>query len=146
MRNKYYRTIKYRREVGNKLNNHKVEFDGKLFGSKREAHRYAELRLLERSGHITDLQTQVPFELIPAQYEDVPTGEYYKIGEKKGQPKIKRVCVEQSVVYVADFVYTENGKKVVEDTKGCRDGITYNYFVLKRKMMLYFHGIRVREV
>ena len=130
----------------NKLNAKKVEFDGKLFGSKREAHRWAELKLLERSGQITDLQWQVPFELIPAQYEDVPTGEFYKRGEKKGQPKYKRVCIEQSVVYVADFVYTENEKQVVEDTKGCKDGMTYNYFVLKRKLMLYIHGIRIREV
>ena len=144
-RSKYYRK-KYLRTIENKLNNHRVELDGKLFGSKREAHRWAELKLLERSGQISDLKTQVPFELIPAQYEDVPTGEFYKIGEKKGQPKYKRVCIEQSIVYVADFVYQENGKTVVEDTKGCRDGITYNYFVLKRKLMLYIHGIRVKEV
>ena len=39
---------------------------------------------------------------------------WYKRGELKGQPKIKRVCVEQSVKYIADFVYTENGKKVVD--------------------------------
>lgn len=146
MRNKYHRIKRYRKTTENKLNAHRVEFDGFTFGSKKEAYRWAELKLLERSGHITDLQRQVPFELIPSQYEDVPTGEYYKRGEKKGQPKFKRVCIEQSVVYVADFVYTENGKKVVEDTKGCRDGITYNYFVLKRKLMLHVHGIRVREV
>lgn len=146
MRNKYYRTKKFWKALDNKLNNQKVEFDGKLFGSKREANRWAELRLLERSGKITDLQWQVPFELVPAQYEDVPTGEYYKIGARKGQPKYKRVCIEQSVVYVADFVYTENGEKVVEDTKGCKEGITYNYFVLKRKLMLFKYGIRVKEV
>jgi len=145
MKNKYHRN-KYSKTVKNKLYNQRVEFDGKLFGSKREAHRWAELKMLEMTGYISDLKTQVPFELIPAQYEDVPTGEYYKRGEKKGQPKYKRVCIEQSIVYVADFVYQENGKTVVEDTKGCRDGITYNYFVLKRKLMLYFKGIRVKEV
>jgi len=145
MKNKYHRN-KYSETVKNKLYNQRVEFDGKLFGSKREAHRWAELKMLEMTGYISDLKTQVPFELIPAQYEDVPTGEYYKRGEKKGQPKYKRVCIEQSIVYVADFVYQENGKTVVEDTKGCRDGITYNYFVLKRKLMLYFKGIRVKEV
>jgi hypothetical protein len=84
--------------------------------------------------------------LIPAHYEEVPTGEFYKKGEKKGQPKFKRVCIEKAVTYVADFVYNENGKKVVEDTKGCKEGITYNYFVLKRKLMLHVHGIRIREV
>ncbi len=128
------------------MNAKRVEFDGKLFGSKKEARRWAELKLLERSGHISDLQQQVPFELIPAQYEAIPTGEFYKKGEKKGQPKFKRVCIEKAVTYVADFVYIENGKKVVEDTKGCKDGITYNYFVLKRKMMLYFHNIKIKEI
>lgn len=136
----------YNRQIKNKLNAHKVEYDGFTFGSKKEAMRWAELKLLERSGHITKLQRQVPFELIPAYYEEVPTGEVYKIGEKKGQPKMKKVCIENAVKYVADFVYTENGKKIVEDTKGCRAGITYNYFVLKRKLMLWVHGIRVKEI
>ncbi len=130
----------------NKLNAHKVEYDGFTFGSKKEAIRWAELKLLERSGHISDLQRQVPFELIPAHFEEVPTGEFYKRGSKKGQPKTKKVCIENAVKYVADFVYMQNGKKVVEDTKGCRVGITYNYFVLKRKLMLWVHGIRIREV
>lgn len=134
------------RTVKNKLNAQRVEIDGKTFGSKKEARRWAELKLLERSGLISDLQQQVSFELIPAQYEEIPTGEFYKKGEKKGQPKFKRVCIEKAVTYVADFVYIENGKKVVEDTKGCKDGITYNYFVLKRKMMLYIHGIKIKEV
>jgi hypothetical protein len=130
----------------NKLNAHKVEYDGIMWASKKEAIRYAELKLEEKAGRITDLQWQVPFELIPAYYEEVPTGEVYKIGEKKGQPKFKRVCIEKAVTYVADFVYMENGKKVVEDTKGCKEGITYNYFVLKKKLMLHVHGIRIREV
>lgn len=49
----------------NKYHAQKVEFDGKRFDSRREARRYAELRLLERAGEITGLRTQVPFELIP---------------------------------------------------------------------------------
>lgn len=144
-----YRRIKARgfpRTAKNKLNAHKVEYDGFLFGSKKEAIRWAELKLEAKAGRITDLERQVPFELIPAHYEEVPTGEFYTRGEKKGQPKFKRVCIEKAVTYVADFVYMENGKKVVEDTKGCKEGITYNYFVLKRKLMLHVHGIRIREV
>ena len=136
----------YSRQIKNKLNAHKVEYDGFTFGSKKEAMRWAELKLLERSGHITDLQRQVPFELIPAYYEEVPTGELYKRGINKGRPKTKRVCIEKAVHYVADFVYMQNGKKVVEDTKGCRAGITYNYFVLKRKLMMHIHGIKIKEV
>ncbi|GAB4464458.1 MAG: hypothetical protein OHK0044_01870 [Burkholderiaceae bacterium] len=49
--------------------------------------------------------------------------------------------VERAVKYIADFVYTKDGKMVVEDTKGCR---TRDY-VIKRKLMLYVHGIRILE-
>ena len=54
-----------------KYKNNPVEYDGISFDSKREAKRYAELKLLERAGKITDLQRQVKFELIPVQYEIV---------------------------------------------------------------------------
>lgn len=132
----------------NKYSNKKVTYNGQTFDSQREAKRYQELLLLERAGIISDLQTQVEFELLPAHFEEVPTGEFYKRGPKKGQLKMKRVCVEQSVKYVADFVYYENGKKVVEDAKGYRDPSSAGYakFVLKRKMMLHIHGIRIKEV
>lgn len=119
----------------------KITRDGITFDSLKEYRRFRELLLLERSGAIHDLKRQVEFELIPAQFEEIPTGEFYKRGEHKGQPKMKRVCVEQSVKYIADFVYTENGKQVVEDTKGFR---TPEYKI-KRKLMLYIHRIRIKE-
>ena len=131
-----------------KLNNEVTLIDGIVFDSKKEAKRYTELQLLERVGEISDLELQKRYELIPAQYETVETGEFYKVGERKGQPKTKQVCVEQSVVYIADFVYKQNGQVVVEDVKGYRDpsSAAYAKFVLKRKMMLYFHGIRIKEI
>ena len=86
--------------------NRKITVNGIPFDSQKEYKRFCELSLLQRAGVITDLERQVKFVLIPAQYETVPTGEYYKRGEKKGQPKFKDVCVEQSLVYNADFVYT----------------------------------------
>ena len=101
----------------------KTELDGITFDSRKEAQRYAELRLLERSGAIHNLQRQVRYELIPAQKKDGKTGE--------------RACH-----YIADFVYEENGKTVVEDVKGYRT----KEYVLKRKLMLQVHGIEVREV
>ena len=125
-----------------KYHSKKIIRNGITFDSLKEYRRFCELSLLERAGTIADLQRQVEFELIPAHFEEIPTGEIYKRGDRKGQPKYKRVCVEQSVKYVADFVYIENGVKVVEDTKGFR---TKDY-ILKRKMMLHFHGIRIREV
>lgn len=107
--------------------------DGITFDSHREAQRYSELKLLQRAGQISSLQLQVRFELLPAQY--VQTGEVYTRGPRKGQPKRGR-CIEQSVVYVADFVYTENGRKVAEDAKGMR---TKDY-ILKRKLFWYKYG------
>ena len=114
-----------------------IEFD-----SRKEARRYQELLLLERAGVIQNLQLQEKFLLIPSQFETIVTGEYYKVGEKKGQPKTKEVCVELPVVYVADFTYVQDGKKVVEDTKGIK---TKDY-IIKRKLMLWTHGIKIKEV
>lgn len=47
------------------------------------------------------------------------------------------------MTYIADFVYTDaaTGKLVVEDAKGMR---TRDY-IIKRKLMLYIHGIKIRE-
>lgn len=126
----------------NKYGNKKVTKNGNTYDSRKEARRHSELLLLERAGAIQNLQTQVKFELIPAQYETIETGEFYKIGAKKGQPKTKQICVEQSVDYYADFVYEENGKKVVEDTKGFRT----EKYIIKRKLMRYIHGIKIKEI
>ena len=125
-----------------KYGNKKVTVDGITFDSKREAKRYGELKLLLRAGAISNLELQKSFELVPAQFEDVETGEVYKQGERKGQSKTKRVCTEKAVTYVADFVYKKDGKTVVEDTKGFK---TKDY-IIKRKLMLFMNGIRVVEV
>ena len=42
---------------------------------------------------------------------------------------------------MADFTYYENGEYVVEDCKGYRTD-TYK---LKKKLMLWVHGIRIKE-
>ena len=130
-----YKRIKQPNKYGNK----KVEYDGITFDSKKEAIRYAELKLLEKSGHIKDLQRQVKFVLIPS-LRETPTEKYTR-GAKKGQFKLGKV-IEREVAYIADFVYLENGKTVVEDTKGMK---TKDY-IIKRKLMLFIHGIRVKEV
>ena len=84
-----------------KYGNRNVTVDGISFDSVREARRYKELKLLLLAGEIIGLQMQVPFELVPAQFEE--TGEVYSKGPRKGQPKQGK-CIEKSVVYVADFV------------------------------------------
>lgn len=91
--------------------------DGQVFDSVKEYHRWGVLRLLERAGRITDLKRQVSYELIPKQQ-----------GE--------RACD-----YVADFTYYEDGKLVVEDAKGYRT----DDYIIKRKLMLWVHGIKIKE-
>lgn len=121
-----------------KYSNRKTTIDGITFDSVREARRYAELKLMEKTGEISCLERQRKYLLIPAQYEPISCEDYVKSKGKKTKGK----CIERECSYVADFVYVQNGKIIVEDTKGFR---TKDY-VLKRKMMLFFHGIRIREV
>lgn len=133
----------YRRSKGNKYGSKKVVIDGQIFDSKKEVHRWNELRLLERAGQIHSLQRQVKFELIPNQYE--PTGELYTKGEKKGQSKQR--LAERSCSYVADFVYFDSDdRQIVEDVKGYKNNNAYALFVIKRKLMLYVYGIRIKEI
>lgn len=108
----------------------KVVRDGMTFDSQIEYKRYCELLLLQRAGAIHDLKRQVEFELIPAQFEQ-------SNGKKRGK------CLERAVKYVADFVYrdVDTNKTIVEDTKGFK---TPEYKI-KRKLMLYVHGIRIKE-
>jgi hypothetical protein len=93
------------------------------FASKKEANRYAELAMLERTDRIGHLVTQVPFELVPRQTVNGFT--------------------ERPVIYIADFSYVDrDGSLHVEDTKGFR---TRDY-IIKRKLMLWVHKIRIEEI
>ena len=130
---------------GNKFGARKVTdpHTGEVFDSQKEYQQWRVLRLLEMAGKITDLQRQVKFELIPSQREE--STEVYKAGPQKGLPKPGAV-IEKPCTYIADFVYMQDGEKVVEDTKGYKKGAAYDLFVLKRKLMLWVHGIKVREI
>ena len=91
---------------------------GFVFDSKAEFIRWCELRILERAGKISDLKRQVKYELIPKQ---------------KGE----RACT-----YLADFVYKDSdGNTVVEDTMGVKT----DSYRIKKKLMLWVHGIRIKE-
>lgn len=108
---------RYRSKFGNK----KVEtYDG-TFDSKKEYKRWCELKLMEKGGAIQNLQRQVVYPLIPKQ-------------EYEGETI--RKCD-----YIADFVYTENGKTIVEDAKGVKT----DAYKIKKKLMLYLHGVMIRE-
>lgn len=122
-----------------KYKNKKVSVNGLKFDSKKEANRYIYLLEKQQNGQITALQTQIKYVLIPSQYES-----YERYGKKGQKLKDGRRLVERECAYIADFVYIDNrtGETVVEDTKGFK---TKDYLI-KRKLMLYMHGIKIKEV
>ncbi len=95
------------------------------YDSKKEYQRANQLKLMQRAGEISDLQEQVPFEIIPTQRDEAGN------------------LLERSCRYIADFIYKDKkGKLIVEDTKGVR---TPEYKI-KRKLMLQVYGISIKEV
>ena len=119
-----------------KYNAKKVQYDGITFDSKKEYRRYLELSALEKAGIIKNLERQVKYTLIPAQREPDTIGS--RGGVKKGK------LIERECSYYADFVYIikETGETVVEDVKGMR---TPEYKI-KRKLMLFIHNIKIKEI
>lgn len=99
--------------------------DGQKFDSQHEHQRYMILKLLERGGKIKDLRRQVKYGLIPAQ--------------RDASGKL----LERECSYIADFVYYDCSLKqeVVEDAKGMKT----DAYKIKKKLMLYVHGIRIKE-
>ena len=105
-----------------------------VFDSKGELQRYQDLKILEKCGIIQNLRRQVKFVLIPTQREPDIIG-------KRGGVKQGKV-IEKECSYTADFVYEENGQLVVEDYKGYKT----EAYKIKKKLMLYVHEIRIKEV
>ena len=102
----------------NKYRNKKTVFDGITFDSMKEAKRYKQLKIFERAGLIKDLKLQVPFVLID------------------------KTSYGRAIKYVADFVYTEDNKMVVEDVKGVRTDV----YRLKKRLLAERYGIVIKEV
>lgn len=107
----------------NKYHNVKVVYDGIKFDSKKECKRYAELKLLERAGLITELSLQVRFEIVP----------------KKNKNKRARY-------YIADFVYKENGLQVIEDVKSPITRSNPVYSLKKALVLVLYPQYDLREV
>lgn len=104
-----------------KYNNIKTIVDNIKFDSKREGNRYHELKLLERGKVISHLLLQVPFELAPS---------VIVAGRKK--PTLK---------YIADFVYMQDGKAIIEDVKGKLTDV----YIIKRHLMKHLYNIDILE-
>lgn len=99
----------------------KTTVDDITFDSRKEADRYLVLKGMEKNGSIEDLRRQVRYELIPAFDLD---GRHYR-----------------AVYYVADFVYVEDGREVVEDVKGMRTDV----YRLKSKLFARRYGMSIKE-
>lgn len=97
------------------------KFNG--FDSIKEFRRYQELCILQKAGKISGLTTQVPFELIPKQYDD------------KGK------FLYHPITYKADFTYWKDGEYIVEDCKGFKT----KEYTMKKKLMYYFRHIKIKE-
>lgn len=120
-----------------KYHNQKVTVDGIEFDSTHEKNRYLRLKMMQSAGMIHGLELQKKFVLIPTQREPDT------IGKRGGRHKGK--VIERETVYIADFTYyTKDGEFVVEDVKS--PATKTPQYILKRKLMLYVHGIRVKEV
>ena len=101
-----------------KYNARRVVTEEGAFDSQREHKRWGDLKLMERAGKVKDLKRQVKFELIP------------------------RIGKFRPIFFVADFTYrTISGDLVVEDSKGYRNRL----YLLKRRLMLWRHGIDIFE-
>lgn len=122
-----------------KYRNIQTEVFGIKFDSRKEANHYILLRSLEQQGKISDLRMQVPYELIPAVWKD-------EVVHLKTKDKTVKRCVQKATHYLADFVYKDkDGNDVVVDVKSpiTRQNAEYR---LKKKMMLAFKNIEIKEV
>ena len=121
-----------------KFGNKKVNNQYGSFDSQKEYERFLVLLDMEKNGEISNLERQVPFEIIPAQYETVT------VKLKTKSKKIKKIK-ERAAYYNADFTYVKDGYMVVEDVKASKKFLD-DLYRLKRKLMLHVHGIAINEV
>lgn len=128
----------FKRKKGERYNHTTVEADGLKFDSKKEYQRYVFLKDAEDKGLITDLRTQVKFELIPA-----VTEEY--VEHLKTKDKIKTRTLQLAITWTADFVYLKNGEEVIEDVKPSKFLLS-DRFVIKEKLFFWKYRKKIRLV
>lgn len=101
----------------------KTEIDGIKFDSKKEAKRYIALRELEKQGNIEKLMLQPRFLL--------------QEGFRKNGKTYRKI------EYVADFMYQQGGKVIVEDVKGMKTDV----YKLKQKLFeKRYQDLTIKEI
>lgn len=111
------------RVTRSKYGNKKTVIDGIKFDSRKESVRYFDLKILQDSGKISDLELQPKFEIVPA-----------VVWNNKAL-RVKH--------YIADFKYKQDGKTVIEDVKGFR---TREYILKRQLFLLKYPEYIFREV
>ena len=108
----------------NKFGNKKTIVDGYKFDSKKEANRYAELKIFEKIGKISNLKLQPKFEIVPT---------------------VKWDKTLRARFYLADFEYMQDGKLIIEDVKS---PITQKHplYTLKRQLFLNQYGNKYKFI
>lgn len=100
-----------------KFNAQRTEVDGILFASKAEAVRYGQLKALQETGVILNLELQPKFPII--------------------------VNGKKVATYIADFTYFTATERVVEDVKGM---ITPVYRMKKKLVEALYPGLLITEI
>lgn len=101
----------------------KTVIDGIKFDSKKEAKRYIVLKALEGKGEIEKLMLQPRFLL--------------QEGFRKNGKAYRKI------EYVADFMYEQDGKLIVEDVKGIKTDV----YKLKQKLFeKRYQDLTIKEI
>lgn len=129
---------KNRRKKGERYNHKTIQVGELKFDSQKEYNRYFFLKEAENKGLISDLKTQVKFELIPK-----VTEEY--VEHLKTKDKIKTRTLQLPITWTADFCYIKDGEEVVEDVKGSKFTLS-DRFVIKEKLFFWKYRKRIRIV
>jgi hypothetical protein len=88
------------------------------YASKKEADYAMRFQALARGGEISDYHEQLPITIVP------------------GKGKIR------PVIYIADFVYTDDEGIHYCDAKGFKTPV----YLLKKRLLLLLHGIEIEEL
>ena len=127
-----------RRKKGERDNHKTIRVDGLKFDSQKEYDRYLFLKKAEDEGLISNLRTQVKFELIPS-----VTEEY--VVHLKTKDKIKTRTLQLAITWTADFVYIKDGEEIIEDVKPRKDLLS-DRFVIKEKLFFWRYHKRIKLV
>lgn len=100
----------------------KTTVGGITFDSCLEAKRYTQLKMLEKAGTIKNVQIQPKFRLMNS----------FKYNGK----------TIKAIDYIADFMYEEDGKKIVEDVKGIRT----KEYIIKSKLFIKKYILELKYV